>query len=102
MEVWNQKYWCEVLPCRYGSPLLPKTSASSITFVSGILNKKIIKGVGQKVAVNAALEALSKGLAVELKPIRVNSVSPDTIVEEAEQPRTSGHTEFKTTFDEVG
>ena len=79
MEIWNQKYWCEVLPCRYGSPLLPKTSASSITFISGILNKKIIPAVGQKVAVNTALEALAKGLAVELKPIRINSISPDYI-----------------------
>ena len=102
MEIWNQKYWCEVLPCRYGSPLLPKTSASSITFISGILNKKIIPAVGQKVAVNAALEALSKGLALELKPIRVNSISPDAIVEQSEQPRTTGHTEFSTTFSEVG
>ena len=82
MDIWTKKYWCEVLPARYGAPHLPKSSASSIVFVTGILNKKILPAVGQKVAVNAALEALAKGLAVELKPIRVNCISPDGIVDE--------------------
>ena len=102
MDIWNKKYWCEVIPARYGAPLLPKTSDSSIVFVTGILNKKIGPGIGQKVAVNAGLEALAKGLATELKPIRVNCISPDKIVDDRNDPRDTGHTEFKTTFDDVG
>ena len=102
MDIWMKKYWCEVLPARYATPHLPKTSDSSITFVTGILNKKIIPGVGQKVAVNAALEALAKGLAVDLKPIRVNCISPDSLTEEPNQPRAIGHTEFRTTYSDVG
>ena len=101
MDIWTKKYWCEVIPARYGAPHLPKTSASSITFVTGILNKKILPKVGQKVAVNAALEALAKGLAVELKPVRVNCISPDALCDEPNQPRTTGHTEFKSTFSDV-
>jgi hypothetical protein len=103
MKIWDQKYWCEVLPARYGAPLLPNSSKSSVTFVTGILNKKIYGHAGQKVAVNAALEALAMGLAVNLKPIRFNCISPDKIYNEEEtaRPTAYGHTEFSSTFADV-
>ena len=103
MDIWHKKYWCEVLPARYGAPLLPASSSSSITFITGLLNKKIYPKAGQKIAVNAALEALAKGLAVDLKPIRINCVSPDKLCWEQNtaRPQAYGHVEFSSTYYDI-
>lgn len=55
-------------------PILTKDS--SITFVSGIAAERPIPGGALTGAVNGALNALVRGLAIELAPIRVNTVSP--------------------------
>jgi NAD(P)-dependent dehydrogenase (short-subunit alcohol dehydrogenase family) len=47
----------------------------SITLFSGILSRRPSAGLTGLVAVNAAVEALGRALAVELAPIRVNVVS---------------------------
>ena len=52
------------------------TSKSSITFTSGIAAEKPMRGGALTGAVNAALNSLVKGLALELAPVRVNAVSP--------------------------
>lgn len=51
----------------------------SLTFVSGFLSVRPSKGTVLQGAVNAALEALARGLALELSPVRVNTVSPGLI-----------------------
>lgn len=51
----------------------------SVTFVSGILSRRPRAGAAALSGVNAALEALGRALAVELAPIRVNTVSPGLI-----------------------
>ncbi|MCX5495121.1 SDR family oxidoreductase [Kaistia dalseonensis] len=48
----------------------------SLTLVSGFLSIRPKKGAVLQGAINAAVEALAKGLALELAPIRVNAVSP--------------------------
>ncbi|MNG66956.1 3-oxoacyl-[acyl-carrier-protein] reductase FabG [compost metagenome] len=48
----------------------------SLTFVSGILAARPTKTTALIGAINAALESLTKGLALEKAPIRVNVVSP--------------------------
>lgn len=48
----------------------------SITFVSGIAAERPIPGGTLTGAVNGGLNALVRGLALELAPIRVNTVSP--------------------------
>lgn len=50
----------------------------SLTFVSGFLSVRPGKTVLQG-AINAALESLGRGLALELSPVRVNTVSPGVI-----------------------
>ena len=51
----------------------------SITFVSGVLSQRPSAASVLQGAINAALEALGRGLALERAPIRVNTVSPGLI-----------------------
>ncbi len=51
-------------------------SGGSITFTSGIASQRPAPGGAMVAAVNGALDALVRALALELAPIRVNSVSP--------------------------
>ena len=51
----------------------------SLTFVSGFLSVRPSAGAVLQGAINAALEALARGLALELAPVRVNAVSPGMI-----------------------
>jgi NAD(P)-dependent dehydrogenase (short-subunit alcohol dehydrogenase family) len=48
----------------------------SLSVVSGFLASRPAAGRALMGAINAALENLVKGLALELKPVRVNAVSP--------------------------
>jgi NAD(P)-dependent dehydrogenase (short-subunit alcohol dehydrogenase family) len=71
----------------------------SLTFISGFLSVRPSAGAVLQGAINAALEALARGLALELAPIRVNAVSPGLI----ETPLWSGMAEVqrKTMFADV-
>jgi len=51
----------------------------SLTFVSGFLSVRPSASAVLQGAINAALEALARGLALELAPVRVNAVSPGLI-----------------------
>jgi NAD(P)-dependent dehydrogenase (short-subunit alcohol dehydrogenase family) len=51
----------------------------SLTFVSGALSQRPAAGAALISAINAALENLSRGLALEMAPIRVNTVSPGPV-----------------------
>jgi NAD(P)-dependent dehydrogenase (short-subunit alcohol dehydrogenase family) len=51
----------------------------SLTFVTGFLATRPNKASVTQGAVNAALEGLSRGLALEMAPVRVNAVSPGLI-----------------------
>ena len=51
----------------------------SITFVSGFLSQRPSATAVLQGAINAALEALARGLALERAPVRVNTVSPGLI-----------------------
>jgi NAD(P)-dependent dehydrogenase (short-subunit alcohol dehydrogenase family) len=54
-------------------------AGGSLTLVSGFLSVRPSKTSVLQGAINAALEALARGLALELSPIRVNTVSPGLI-----------------------
>ncbi|MEZ2220282.1 SDR family oxidoreductase [Rhizobium sp. RCC_161_2] len=51
----------------------------SITFVSAVSAQAAMPGTAGLAAINAAIAALAPVLAVELKPIRVNCVSPGVV-----------------------
>ena len=51
----------------------------SLTFVSGFLSTRPSAASVLQGAINAALEALARGLALERAPVRVNTVSPGLV-----------------------
>ena len=51
----------------------------SLTLISGMLGRRPSASSVLQGAINAALEGLVRGLALELAPVRVNAVSPGTI-----------------------
>jgi NAD(P)-dependent dehydrogenase (short-subunit alcohol dehydrogenase family) len=51
----------------------------SIIFISGMLSKRPSPTSVLQGSINAALEALARGLALERAPVRVNAVSPGII-----------------------
>ncbi|EIN04970.1 NAD(P)-binding protein [Punctularia strigosozonata HHB-11173 SS5] len=67
---------------KYAPPRMPKNSDSSITFTIGLATRKPPKGWALVTAVGGATERFTKGLAVEIAPIRVNVVSPGLVITE--------------------
>lgn len=63
--------------------LLPKfvkpSVSSSLTLTSGVSQLKPPPGWAIMVAAGAAVEGLTRGLAVDLSPVRVNAVSPGAV-----------------------
>jgi NAD(P)-dependent dehydrogenase (short-subunit alcohol dehydrogenase family) len=51
----------------------------SLTMISGAAAVRATKGRALQTAINAAVEALTKGLALEFAPVRVNTVSPGLV-----------------------
>ncbi len=57
----------------------PKMTSGSITFTSGGLSSRPRLGTAMLTAVLASVEAITPALALELAPIRVNTVTPGLI-----------------------
>ncbi|MGF1472828.1 MAG: SDR family oxidoreductase [Rubrobacteraceae bacterium] len=73
----DSKFWGAFRAARYAAPRLREKG--SITFNSGGFAVTPTAGAALVTASLAALEMLGKSLALELAPIRVNSVRPGTI-----------------------
>ena len=73
----DSKFWGPYAVARRAAPQIDP--AGSITFFSGAASRKASPGFSCGSAVNAAVEALARSLAVELAPIRVNTVSPGLV-----------------------
>lgn len=58
---------------------LKSSTASSITLTSGIHGSKPFPGLSKSIAWCGAVETLTRALAVDLAPIRVNNISPGAI-----------------------
>lgn len=72
------RVWGALKAIKHG---LPKISASgSITLTDGILTHKPHKGAPLTTAFSGAIEYLIRGLAVDLAPIRVNTVCLGTVL----------------------
>jgi NAD(P)-dependent dehydrogenase (short-subunit alcohol dehydrogenase family) len=71
----NSKFWGAYRIAR-GARI---REGGSLTLVSGFLSVRPSKASVLQGAINAALEALGRGLALELSPVRVNTVSPGMI-----------------------
>jgi NAD(P)-dependent dehydrogenase (short-subunit alcohol dehydrogenase family) len=71
------RYWGAYCAAKYGSSSIRK--GGSIVFTSGIAGQRPQAGWSLGASICAAMEGLTRALAVELAPIRVNIVSPGVV-----------------------
>src|ERR1700752_2253021 len=71
------RYWAALAAVKYGSPQIRKGGA--IVLTTGIAGQRPQKGWVIAASVCGTIEALTRALAVELAPIRVNAVSPGVV-----------------------
>lgn len=69
------KFWGAYAVAKY----VRLAPTGSLTLFSGVISRMPFQRVVPVSVINAALEALTRGLAFELAPIRVNCISPGTI-----------------------
>ena len=97
--LFESKYWGQYHCAKYAAPQLP--AQGSMVLFSGWISRKPMAGVSTLAAVDAAIEALGRTLALELAPRRVNVVTPGMINTPLWSARL-GATEQKAHFDKVG
>ncbi|PKH54583.1 dehydrogenase [Shewanella sp. Choline-02u-19] len=73
-QAFDIKFWGAINVAKHAARYL--TPNGTITLTTGMLSRKVVANTYVKSAINAALEAVTKVLAKELAPIRVNAVSP--------------------------
>ena len=71
------RYWAALAAVKYGSPHIRKSG--SIVLTTGVAGRRPHKGWAVAASVCGTIEALTRALAVELAPIRVNAVSPGVV-----------------------
>ncbi|NEW07401.1 SDR family oxidoreductase [Paenibacillus sp. SYP-B3998] len=72
------KFWPQYNAAKYAVPYLSRNG--SIVLMSGAFGQRPLSDGASYAACNGAIESLGKALAVELAPVRVNVVSPGTIL----------------------
>ena len=73
-RAFDTKFWGQYRLIQAAQPFMDR--CGSITLTSGIAGEKIYKGSATMAIINSATETLCRALAVELAPLRVNTVSP--------------------------
>ncbi len=76
-QFFDSKFWGQYLAAKHGAPHIRK--GGSITFFCGVAGQKPFPNFSVGSAINAALEGLTRALALELSPIRVNAIAPGTV-----------------------
>ncbi len=71
------RFWGSVYAAKYGAAKMP--ASGSITFMSGTSAWRPMPGASVASASCGAVETLARSLAVELAPIRVNTIAPGFI-----------------------
>jgi NAD(P)-dependent dehydrogenase (short-subunit alcohol dehydrogenase family) len=71
------RYWSVLATVKYGSPQIRK--GGSIVLTTGVAGQRPQSGWVIAASVCGTIEALTRALAVELAPIRVNAVSPGVV-----------------------
>jgi len=71
------RYWSALATVKYGSPQIRK--GGSIVLTTGVAGRRPHSGWAIAASVCGTIEALTRALAVELAPIRVNAVSPGVV-----------------------
>jgi NAD(P)-dependent dehydrogenase (short-subunit alcohol dehydrogenase family) len=73
----DSKFWGQYRAARYGAPKI--RPGGSITLFAGVWSQRPVPGSSIVTAINSAVEGLGRALALELAPIRVNTVSPGIV-----------------------
>lgn len=73
----DSKFWGQYTTVKAALPYIRKSG--SITLTSGSAAARPTKGASTLVAINSAIEGLTRALAIDLAPIRVNAVSPGVV-----------------------
>jgi NAD(P)-dependent dehydrogenase (short-subunit alcohol dehydrogenase family) len=73
----EQKFFAQFRAAQLALPFLSRQG--SLTFVTAISARAANPGTAGLAAINAAIEAMVKPLARELRPLRVNAVSPGVV-----------------------
>ena len=76
-KLFDVRFWGALTAIKHATPRMPATG--SITLTNGMIAHRPRKGTPISTAMAGALEHLTRGLAVELAPIRVNAVCPAAI-----------------------
>jgi NAD(P)-dependent dehydrogenase (short-subunit alcohol dehydrogenase family) len=76
-RAFDVRYWGAVTAVKYGAPLIRK--GGSIVLTTGIAAARPFPGWTVPSSILGAMEGLTRALAVELAPIRVNTVSPGVV-----------------------
>ena len=71
------RFWGAYMAAKYGSPQI--RTGGSITLTNGVAGRRPRKGWTLAASVCGAMEGLTRALAVELAPIRVNAVCPGLV-----------------------
>jgi NAD(P)-dependent dehydrogenase (short-subunit alcohol dehydrogenase family) len=71
------RYWSALATVKYGSPQIRK--GGSIVLTTGVAGRRPHSGWIIAASVCGTIEALTRALAIELAPIRVNAVSPGVV-----------------------
>lgn len=72
----NLRFWGAVMAAKYGAPLIRE--GGSITLTTGAIGRRPRKGTAVIAGMASAIEGLTRSLAFELAPIRVNAVCAGT------------------------
>jgi NAD(P)-dependent dehydrogenase (short-subunit alcohol dehydrogenase family) len=89
VAAFNDKFWGQYRLAKQGAKFVRENG--SITFTSGIASRRAYLGYSAMSAINAATEALANAIAMELAPIRVNTVCPGFVDSEPSNPSRSQH-----------
>ncbi len=97
-QAFELRYWAALAAVKYGSRNIRK--GGSIVLTTGIAGQRPRKGWVVAASVCGTIEALTRALALELAPIRVNAVSPGIVRTNLWQNMTAAEREHL--FDSVG
>ena len=76
-DLFAVRYWGALSAIKHGQPLI--RPGGSITLTNGMIAHRPRKGSALSTAMAGGIEHLTRGLAVDLAPIRVNAVCPGAI-----------------------
>lgn len=72
----TERLWGAIYTIRYA---VPKMSSGSITLISGLFSSRPVAGMAVVAAAVGGIEAMTRALALELSPLRINAISPGYI-----------------------